>query len=45
MATGGSVTVTMRPLPVVVPRVLGEDAAPVSLAEDQHLIGELGADG
>jgi hypothetical protein len=35
----------MRPLPVVVPRVLGEDAAQVSLAEDQHLIGDLGADG
>jgi hypothetical protein len=35
----------MRSLPVVVARVLGEDAAQVSLAEDQYPIGELGADG
>jgi hypothetical protein len=35
----------MRPLPVVVLRILGEDASQVSLAEDQHLVGDLGADG
>ena len=35
----------MRPLPVVVPRVLGEDAVQVPLTEDQHPIGDLGADG
>ena len=33
----------MRPLPVVVQRILGEDAAQVSLAEDQHPIGDLDA--
>ena len=31
--------------PILLPQVLGEDAAQVSLAEDQHLIGDLGADG
>jgi hypothetical protein len=36
---------SMRPVPVVVQRVLGEDAAQVSLAEDQHSIGDLGSDG
>ena len=36
---------SMRPLPVVVPRVLGKDATQVSLAEDQHPVGDLGADG
>ena len=32
---------SMRPLPVVVLRVLGKDVAQVSLAEDQHPVGEL----
>jgi len=32
---------SMRPLPVVVLRVLGKDVAQVSLAEDQHPIGDL----
>src|SRR5689334_19399793 len=36
---------SMRPLLVVVPRRLGEDAAQVSLAEDQYRIGDLDADG
>ena len=35
----------MRPLPVVMRRVLGEDAVQVPLAEDRHPIGYLGADG
>src|SRR6187402_919012 len=35
----------MWPPPVVVQRVLGKDAAQVSLAEDQHPVGYLGADG
>jgi hypothetical protein len=35
----------MRPLQVVVPRVRGKDATQVSLAEDQHPVGDLGADG
>src|SRR4029453_2698896 len=34
----------MRPPCVVVQRVLGEDAVWVSLAEDQHPVGDLGAD-
>ena len=36
---------SMRPLSVVAPRVLGKDAAQVPLAEDQHPVGDLGADG
>jgi len=36
---------SMRPLSVVVRRVLGEDAAQVSFPEDQHPVGEFGADG
>jgi hypothetical protein len=36
---------SMRPLLVVVPRILGEDAAQISLAEDQHSVSDLGADG
>ena len=36
---------SMRPLSVVVRRVLGEDAAQVSFSEDQHPVGEFGADG
>jgi hypothetical protein len=32
---------SMRPLSVVVPRVLGKDAAQVPLAEDQHPVGDL----
>ncbi len=36
---------SVRPLSVVVHRVSGERPAQVSLAEDQHLVGELGADG
>ena len=35
----------MRPLLVVVHRVSGERPAQVSFAEDQHSVGELGADG
>jgi hypothetical protein len=35
----------IRPLPVVVHRMSGEHAAQVSLPEDQHPVGELGADG
>ena len=35
----------MWPPPVVVQRVLGKDAAQVSPAEDQHPVGDLGADG
>jgi hypothetical protein len=35
---------SMRPLPVVVRRVLGEDAAQVSFPEDQHSVGEFGTD-
>jgi hypothetical protein len=33
----------MRPLPVVVERMLGADTAQVSLVEDQHSVGDLGA--
>jgi len=36
---------SMRPLPVVVRRVLDEDAAQVSFPEDQHPVREFGADG
>ncbi len=36
---------SMRPLSVVVRRVLGEDAAQVSFPEDQHPVGEFGTDG
>jgi hypothetical protein len=35
----------MRPPPVVVQRVLGEDPAQVSLAEDQYPVGHLGPQG
>ena len=35
----------MRPLHVVVRGVLGQDPAEVPLAEDQHAVGQLGADG
>ena len=35
----------MRPLPVVMHRIPGEHTAQVSLAEDQHPVGDLGADG
>jgi hypothetical protein len=35
----------MRALPVVVQRILGKDAAQVLLAEDQHPVGDFGADG
>jgi hypothetical protein len=35
----------MRPLSVVVHRILGKHAAQVSLPEDQHPIGHFGADG
>jgi hypothetical protein len=35
----------MRPLGVVVHRILGKHPAQVSLAEDQHPVGDLGADG
>src|SRR5215207_9319458 len=35
----------MRSLHVVVQRVLGKHAAQVSLPEDQHAVGNLGADG
>ncbi len=36
---------SMRPLPVVMRRVLGQDAAQVSFPEDQHPVGEFGTDG
>jgi len=36
---------SMRPLLVVAPRILGEDALKMSLAEDQHSVSDLGADG
>ena len=36
---------SMRPLPVVRQRVLGKDVAQVSSSEDQHPVGDLGADG
>src|SRR4051794_6323764 len=35
----------MRPLRVVVRRVYGQHPAEVSLPEDQHPVGQLGADG
>ena len=34
----------MRPLPVVMHRIPDEHTAQVSLAEDQHPVGDLGAD-
>ena len=33
---------SMRPLPVMVQRILREDTAQMSLAEDQHPVGDLG---
>jgi hypothetical protein len=36
---------SMRPLPVVMRRVLGQDAAQMSFPEDQHPVGEFGTDG
>jgi hypothetical protein len=35
----------MRSLPVVTHRIPGEHTAQVSLAEDQHPVGDLGPDG
>ena len=35
----------MRPLPVVVRGVLGQHPAEVPFPEDQHAVGEFGADG
>jgi hypothetical protein len=36
---------SMRPLRVVVRGILGEQLAEMSLAEDQHAVGEFGSDG
>jgi len=33
----------VRPVPVIVPRVLGQDLAEVPLAEDQHMVQALAA--
>ena len=35
----------VRPLPVVMPGVLGQDAAQVAFTEDQHAVGDLGPGG